>query len=216
MKRVLVFAMFACTIDRHVTLLLGPDDTTLTTGFTCDDPNGSGLPLLAEAWSGSNDMLTFQLVVDVIDVGEHVPSCLGEDIEAACADGACQLSVADAPMRFCQTVTVGPITQLAGAPQQVIDKLQQEFPTVIAQAPNRPVIVRAVATSEGCAELGSATGGVWPALDSTMALGCAYSCPLNLNDADGIVSLGLNVAVAGSDAMMCTAAVRACARFPEM
>ena len=99
MKRVLVFAVFACTIDRHVTLLLGPDDTTLTTGFTCDDPNGSGLPLLAEAWSGSNDMLTFQLVVDVIDVGEHVPSCLGEDIEAACADGACELSVADAVLR---------------------------------------------------------------------------------------------------------------------
>jgi hypothetical protein len=216
MKRVLVFAVFACTIDRHVTLLLGPDDTTLTTGFTCDDPNGDGLPLLAEAYSGSNQMLTFNLVVDVIDVGEHVPSCLGEDIEAACGDGACQLSVADAPTRFCQTVNVGPITELAGAPAQVIAALQQQFPTVIAKAPDRPVIVRAVATMQPCGPLGSAADGAWPALDSTMALGCAYSCPLNLDDADGIVSLGLSVAVAGSDAMMCTAAVRACARFPEM
>jgi hypothetical protein len=201
----------SCTIHRHVTLLLGPDDDTLTAGFSC--LGSDGLPLFAAGYDAPTQTLSFNLVVDLVDVSQHVPSCLAEDIAAACADGECQLSVADAPTRFCQPVSVK-ISSISSAPMELIAALQEQFPEVISKAPNRPVIVRAVATLQPCdAGIETSQAGAWLPLDPSMALGCAYSCPLNLNDADGEVSLGLNVPVMPSDPA-CPIAVRDCASFP--
>ena len=69
----------SCTIHRHVTLLLGPDDNTLTTGFTC--LGSSGLPLLAAGYTPSDQTLRFNLVVDGLRVAiKEVPRGDADDL----------------------------------------------------------------------------------------------------------------------------------------
>ncbi|CAN5162013.1 hypothetical protein BH11MYX1_BH11MYX1_22780 [soil metagenome] len=201
-----------CTIEHHVTFQLGPDAETVTTGFTCNDPANPSKLLFARAVVGST--LTFNLVVAVIDVGNHVPACLAEDVVASCADGLCHVSLADAPTRFCGTIELSAIGDAGSVPAQVTRYLRDNFPTVITEAPHHPVIVRAVATTQPCNEIEVANGDDWTAVDRAAVLGCAYSCPIDLDNADGIVELGINVDLRNATAAQCQATVDACAVFP--
>src|SRR5260370_796065 len=81
-------------------------------------------------------------------------------------------------------------------------------------APNAqaPVIVRAVATQESCTEIELTNGALWVSVDKTKALGCAYSCPVQLDAVDGPISLGLDVL----DKTQCVPTMQACAAFPGM
>jgi hypothetical protein len=210
--RYLLLLLAGCQVDRHVTLELGPDENSVTHGFTCMDPQMPQQLVFQRALTGKT--LDFYLVVDVIDVGSNVPSCLAEDVVATCADGHCQVSVADAPTRFCGEVKVD-VTDAADAPRAVTTYLANNFPTVIQDAPHHPVIVRAVATTEPCTSVTVASAGTWSTLTSALVLGCAYSCPLDLDDANGTVSLGINIDLTNATPAECLQVVDECATFPN-
>lgn len=207
----------ACQVDHHITLLLGPDADTLTSGFTCPDPSMPAAPLLARGYVPATQTLNFTLVVDVIDLGDTLPNCLGEDVEAACADGnSCQLKIADAPRRACVELHIPNITDLVTAPLKVRTYLADNLPEIVSSAPHRPVMIRAVATQESCATIKTPAGDVWPELDPAAALGCAYSCPVNLDDAQDTIFLGLGIRVADLTPEQCANVVQACAQFPAI
>jgi hypothetical protein len=211
----MLLLLAACQVDHHVELLLGPNKDTPSAGFTCKDPANPTQLLIARGYTAADATLRFTLVVDVIDLGNVFPSCLGEDIMTACGSGGCQLSTQVAPKRFCEPVAVPNITSSATAARQIDDYLAAMYPDVIDDAPHRPVIVRAVALlNADCRTLQAATDGVYPSLDPDQALGCAYSCPVSLDDAQGTISLGLDTALAGSGASACVQAVKVCAEFP--
>jgi hypothetical protein len=188
----------ACEERRSITLLLGPNDHTLTTGFSCRDD--AGTPLIAQTQRGT--AFTFQLVFDTFDLGTTFPGCRGEELFAACAEHACGRIG-----RYCTTVSI----TLAdiGKPPAILTALHQQIghPHIIADAPGAPIVVRAVATQQSCAELLPASGA-YPALDPDLAVGCAYSCPVVLDDLRGSLGMALDTL---DD--RCASQVRACVRF---
>jgi hypothetical protein len=209
MKRAifLLTIILACAIDRHVTLLLGPTATQPSSGFRCPDPNDPTSSLFGR--SAAMGKLRFNLVVDLIDVGQHVPSCVGEDILASCADGTCKPTTAAAPKRYCMPIAVDAGTPAAVA-QSVLQALQGS--AITSEAPHHPVIVRAVATMDDCAQhIQVANNGVWAPLDASQVLGCAYSCPVDLDTIDGDVSLGIGIDLTMLSPTQCVTAIDACA-----
>jgi hypothetical protein len=230
MRRLVILAMLAaiaCAIDHHVKLLLGPNEDTVSSGFQCRVPGtGSNGPFLFSLLPLSNGMVTFNVVVDVVDLGGTFPGCLGEDVQAACndgtADGACKLSTTVAPQRICFPVTVA---ANANAVQAVKAELEKDHGTLIANAPDRAVIFRVVATTEACIDVQKTTpsGDVWVPLISqpgkmgmtdNFVLGCAYSCPIVPDDAGSTIaiSIGLGLVDLGSD--LCIPTIDTCAVFP--
>jgi len=191
-------ALAACEDHRTITLLLGPDDHTLTAGFACRAETGE---LLVERSHRDADY-TFQLVIDTVELGATFPGCRGEEVLAACADQPCDLIG-----RYCTTVTI-PETDIAD-PASILAALHAQIghPSLITDAPDQPIVVRAVTTLQSCAELTPGDGSL-PRLDPDQAVGCAYSCPVILDDLRG--SLGLALDTLDDH---CAPQVRQCARF---
>jgi hypothetical protein len=203
----LALAAAACEREHRVRILLGPADGSLGLGFKCEDAQGT--PLVTRALAGGQ--LVFRVVVDLIGVGDAVPGCRGEEILRACPREAdCPtLVVSEDGRRACAEVTIRPPFDEANTQAQLLAQLRA-IP-ITSDAPDRPVMVRAVATLERCDDrLVAPQGGTYPVLDPAQALGCAYSCPLQLDAVDGAVSLFL-------DALdeRCEPQVRACAAFPR-
>lgn len=212
MKRVVIIVLgviVACAIQRHVTLLLGPTATQPSSGFACKDPNAPTNPLFGRA--NQNRHLVFNLVVDLIDVGQHVPSCLGEDILTTCANGACQATTAAAPKRYCAPLDVPAAADAMTIAQEVLAAVKTEGALITTDAPHHPVIVRAVATTDDCSNIQVANSGAWVPLDTTKVLGCAYSCPVDLDTIDGDVSLGIGIDLTKLTPTQCVQAIDACA-----
>ncbi|HWO24652.1 MAG TPA: hypothetical protein VNO30_38180 [Kofleriaceae bacterium] len=196
----------ACAREHDVRIELGSDDGTLGLGFRCVDAQGT--PLAARALVGGR--LEFRIVLDLIGVGDTVPGCRGEEILRACprAEDCPTLVVSADGRRACVEVTVAPPLDQASITRQVADALRGLELT--PDAPDRPVIVRAVATTERCDErLVAPAGDTYASLDPDAAIGCAYSCPLQLDTVEGAIALYL-------DALdeRCETQVRACAAFP--
>jgi hypothetical protein len=175
----LTILLAACEQNRSVTLLLGPDDKTLTAGFTCKDDNGN--LLLASTQSG--DSYVFSLVFDTIDLGGSEPGCRGEELVATCQKETCSRI-----SRFCKQVTV-PTTDAAAILASLHGQL--DHPDILTNAPADPIVVRAVATQERCDNL-MPPDGTFPKLDPNKVVGCAYSCPVILNDLHGSLGLALD------------------------
>lgn len=175
----LLVATVACEQNRTVTLLLGPDDKTLTAGFTCKDDSGT---LLLNATKVGTSY-QFQLVFDTIDLGGSQPGCRGEELVATCAKHTCSRI-----SRYCKQVSV-PTTDAAA----ILDQLHKELghASILTDAPDDPVVVRAVATQESCDNL-MPPDGTLPKLDAAKVVGCAYSCPVILNDLHGSLGLALD------------------------
>ncbi len=202
----LALAIAACEREHRVQIQLGAGDQ-LGLGFRCVD--GAGVLLADDALAG--DRIEFRVIVDLIGVGDTVPGCRGEEILAACPrEEDCPTLVVSADRRrACAEISVGPPLTEAAIVAEVLSKLRAL--EITDDAPDRPVIVRAVATLERCEDrLVAPAGGTYPVLDPTLAIGCAYSCPLQLDTVDGAVALYL-------DALdeRCEAQVRACAAFPR-
>lgn len=197
----------ACEREHRVQLALGADDGTLGLGFRCVDDQGAALAARAAV----GNRLEFRVIIDLIGVGDTVPGCRGEEILRACQREAdCPTLVVSADgRRACAEVTVNPpLDDPAMVVAQVLAALRGRV--ITDDAPDRPVMVRAVATTEKCEErLVAPQGGTYPLLDPARAIGCAYSCPLQLDTVDA-VALYL-------DALdeRCEAQVRACAAFPH-
>lgn len=209
----------ACEEHRHVNLLFGPDEQTLSRGYKCLEEDGV-LPMARRGFS-ANGTLEFQLVIDFIDMG-GVPSCRGEEILTWCQDPdhACEPLVL--PERYCKTVTLAGFTlgnlrdQLneASLVPRIYDQIRTEDGgLIIADAPDVPVLVRAVATTQPCSELTTPINGHYPPFDTDNSvpmdaklIGCAFSCPVLLDQVDGDVELGFD-----SLEPRCEPAVQVCA-----
>lgn len=187
----LVLLATGCDREQTVRIQLGPDGETLTQGFACRD--GDTL-LASRALVG--DELQMTLVVDLIRL-DGFPGCRGEELIRACDAGGCEL----VRPRFCTTVTVPASdteTLLAALRAQLADEV------VTSDAPDGAVLVRAVATTRAVA-----CDALPDVLPPAELVGCAYSCPVLLDEVEGSIALSLD---ALSD--QCAREVEACARFP--
>lgn len=191
-------ALAACEEHHNVQLLLGPNDHTLTVGFTCRDDDG--VLLVEQTRRGS--AYSFQVVFDTFDLGKTLPGCRGEELFASCSDRACKRI-----SRQCRTVTLNGIGSFAQP--AILSALHDQLGDLklLSDAPDHPIVVRAAATQQPCDELLPADGSL-PALDPELAVGCAYSCPVVLDDLRGTLGLALDTL---DD--RCAPQVRACARF---
>ncbi|MBA3818779.1 MAG: hypothetical protein H0X17_07800, partial [Deltaproteobacteria bacterium] len=84
---------------------------------------------------------------------------------------------------------------------------------ILSDAPDRPVVIRVVATTQPCDEIAQVEPGdpsLYVGLDARAAVGCAYSCPVLLDEVTGSISVSL-------DALddRCEASVAVCAAFPR-
>lgn len=192
----------ACQQTHEISLRLGPNDGTVTAGFLCVQDADPTMPLFDRALVGQT--YTFRLVIDVIDLGGQFPGCRGEELVSACKGGKCKLVRRPDGTRYCKEVTFDR-ADLAGPDlRPLLLELREQLGTepVTSNAPDRPVILRAVATHQTCEELDA------PFVDTEL-LGCAYSCPAQLDGIDGPVSLSLDVLDTA-----CEKVVRGCAKFP--
>ena len=192
-KLLALCALAACQTSHEVHLLLGPDENSLSIGFECRDP-GTGRPLFEAARQGDG-MYHFQVVVDFVPVGDHVPGCRGEDIARTCA-GTCSPQLT---ARYCKSLVVGGATA-----DELVANIKAALhadPEILANTPDGTVIIRAVTTLQTCAQLG-------PTLSGSAAIGCAYSCPVEL---DHVSTVSLYLDAFTTD---CGALVAACAAFP--
>jgi len=200
-------AAAACAREHRVQIEIVAGDGTLGLGFRCVDAGGT--PLAGRALVGNR--LEFRIILDLIGVGDTVPGCRGEEILRACpsAEECPTLVVSADGRRACAEVIVAPPLDQASIVRQVQDALRGL--EITPDAPDRPVFVRAVATTERCDErLVAPQGGTYAALDPAAAIGCAYSCPLQLDTVEGAVALYLDALDAS-----CEPQVRACAGFPD-
>jgi hypothetical protein len=193
--------LVGCQTGHDVRLLLGPDDNSLSIGFQCRD-HDTGKPLF-EAARMPDGMYHFQIIVDFVPVANHVPGCRGEDIARTCK-GQCQPQVG---ARYCKALVVGGATT-----DELTASIKSQLladPQIIANAPDGSLIIRAVATLETCEQAATPAGDAYPPLLGMQALGCAYSCPVELDHVSGAVSLYLDAF--DTD---CAQLVRTCAMFP--
>lgn len=199
---IVVVMLGGCQREHVLTVLLGPDPRTPSMGFLCRQ-DGNPTKLLVErpdVLVGS--MVTTSFVVDIVSLGGRLPGCRGEEIIAACTTGDCELT-GSSETRYCQQVTFpASLARDRDALMQTITEQLHRAP-IVSDAPNGPVMIRAVSTSQTCDEL------LTQAIDPAKAVGCAYSCPAVLDDIDGPISLSLDTLNA-----QCEQQVRACAAFP--
>jgi len=203
--------LVACDRQRDIQVLFGPTPTDLSIGFQCKDSLGE--PLLRRALVAGTGKARFQLVVDLIGVGRRLPGCRGEEILASCAaTGQCQLQPPRVG-RYCETVELD--VSALSSEATILEQLRNRFHDteagrIIEDAPDVPLIVRAVITLESCASVERIEQGSYQALAGADALGCAYSCPFVPDTVQGSITLGID-SLADKD---CESNMRLCARFP--
>jgi hypothetical protein len=191
-------ALAACEEHRIVTLQFGPNDHTLSSGFSCRDDAGEPLILRARRGTG----FTFQIVIDSLDLGTTYPGYRGEELIAACAGGGCRRFA-----RYCSSVAIAAAD--ITSPTAILGALRAQLghPELIGTGPSSPIVVRAVATQQPCSELEPPDGSL-PGLDPALAIGCAYSCPVVLDNFRGSLGLALDTLDE-----RCASQVAGCARF---
>lgn len=207
-------SLVACQVEHRVKLELAGAADSITQGFLCRTE--TALPSLVPGdflFERGHDLATgavrFSLVVEVTSLGDVLPGCLPEEILGVCR----QADSCPSAARFCAPIeAAGPrgkrlammneaeaiafIAQLGAA--------LRALPPLFRDAPDGPVVVRAVAATGSCAEL--AARGRFE-VDSLM--GCAYSCPVVLDDLDGALRLGF-----ATSEPFCAPEVRGCAAYP--
>ena len=198
-----VLAFAACSKTNEVTLLLGPDEDRLSRGFVCRRVADPHPFLMQDVFAGGK--LRFALVVDVLELDPEgvFPGCRGEELFAYCAEHDCgrnvqRTCVPDVELEFPAMFDPSDPVQTKALVAKFRDALGHR--TLLRDAPNAPVIVRVVAMP-ACP---TATR-----LDDTDALGCAYSCPVQLDEVSGSIAISLDTFDDN-----CEREVRACTSFP--
>jgi hypothetical protein len=205
MKRLLLcIALVACQ-QHDVGVLLGPDSETLTIGFRCYRGVYPSTELMFQN-AVDVDTLRFALVVDLITIEHGFPGCRGEELITACADpGTCVLQTAD---RYCVDLAIPtaevPTDDEGAMLRRLASELREQAPVIASDTPDTPVLVRAVATTDSC------DVALSKPFVTANVLGCAYSCPVLLDEVDGTISLSLDVLN-----QYCETAVGLCAAFPN-
>lgn len=166
-------ALASCDAERHqvdVVLGAGPDGLH---GFTCREDDTDRPLFLRVVESG-----TASMVFDFVDLG-GVPGCRSTQLVDWCRTHECRTVE-----RRC--IDIPPPASLAELPQAVLDAI--DGVALTGDAPDGPVLLRAVATAAACDDV--------PALDPVpraTLVGCAYSCPVVLDQVEDPVLLDLDV-----------------------
>lgn len=202
--------LVACDRRQEIQVLFGPSATELSLGFQCTDSLGE--PLLNRSIVAGTGKVRFQLVIDLVGVGTRLPGCRGEEILATCAaTGKCKLQPPKVG-RYCETVEldVSDLDNEASILRQLRDRFHDtETGRIVVDAPDVPLIVRAVVTLESCESVERVVADSYQALDGASALGCAYSCPFVPDTVQGSIALGIDALTTN-----CENNMRLCARFP--
>ena len=187
----LLLAAAGCEQGKTVELLIGPDEATLSHGFSCladQSTNLLGIPDLlparaytpyqpvAEPLKGSAD---FSLVIDFMTLGGFPPGCRGEELQSWCETHTCKPLPGFRSCRHIRldnldfTATRGDANlirimdviraELNHHVGEIYDQLRAEGGAFTADAPDEPVIVRSVMTIQPCSELAyDAAAGKFP------------------------------------------------------
>lgn len=207
-------ALAACQVEHKVKLELAGDAGSISHGFLCRTETSlpdliAGDFLFERGHDPATGEVSFSMIVEVTSLGDVLPGCLPEEILGVCR------SAADCPSaaRVCAPLTVaGPRGKRlammneaeAAAFVSQLGAALKALPPLLHDAPDGPVVVRAVASTDSCEQL-AATGR----LDVDSLMGCAYSCPVILDDLDGSLRLGF-----ATSEDFCASEVRGCAAYP--
>ncbi|MBK7533862.1 MAG: hypothetical protein IPI49_00535 [Myxococcales bacterium] len=215
---VLVVALSACQTEHTVKLQLGGDAGSISQGFLCRTETAlpdlaAGDLLFERGHQLATGEVSFSLVVDVVSLGKVLPGCLPEEILSVCRAGdRCPISA-----RACTPMTVaGPRGKRLVAMSEVerlafVSSFAAELralPPLFRDAPDGPVVVRAVVSTQPCEQLTDAPRSPF-ATDGLM--GCAYSCPVVLDELDAALRLGF-----ATSEDTCAPEVKACAEYPAV
>lgn len=200
----------ACERANHVQILLGADEDHLSIGFRCQR---DGRLLLADA-AYADGVATVNIVIDFIDLGDRAIGCRGEDFRRTCTEEpqgstVCTVTPELNPRRYCRALRVPIMTPLEDHEAELVTSFIQAFAAldpVTTDAPDEIVVVRAVVTNQSCDEIVQVVGEQYASFDRDQVLGCAYSCPFQLDAVDGRVSLSLDTYTTS-----CQDAVQTCA-----
>lgn len=203
-----------CHTEHTVRLELGDGASGITQGFLCRTEVAlpelaAGDYLFERGHDPATGTVSFSLVVDVVSLGRVLPGCLPEELLGVCRGGACGVAA-----RACQPVSVsGPrgkrLVAMTEAERAAflseLGRALRVLPPLFSDAPDGPVVMRAVLSTQPCAELVERQD-----FAADRLMGCAYSCPAVLDELDGSLRLGF----ATSDEL-CAPEVRACAAYPD-
>jgi hypothetical protein len=207
-------ALAACQTEHKVKLQLAGEGGTISQGFLCRTETAlpellAGDFLFERGHDQATGEVRFSMIVEVTSLGDVLPGCLPEELLGVCRGAADCPSAA----RICAPIAVtGPRgkrlammneTEASSFFSQLGASLKA-LPPLFRDAPDGPVVVRAVASTDSCEQL-AATGR----LDVDSLMGCAYSCPVILDDLDGSLRLGF-----ATREDFCAPEVRGCAAYP--
>jgi hypothetical protein len=214
--------LLACKpeVVNQVDLTFAGSDAGVVSGFGCSEPEAGcrrlrcGEPLADKILPSSGGSGRVSLVVDFIST-EGNPRCDLESVSQWCMTHDCSPI---AGTRVCLEVPEVPLTSTSDAVAAVSQAIQALPGTLItSNAPTVPVIVRVIATAQGC-DAGLAGVGQ---PDCTQLVGCALSCPTELGSFSGPLELapivdlsGLGPPFAGVEDVICAPAVGLCAQTP--
>jgi hypothetical protein len=191
MKRAVALAalaLAACEPVHTLTLQYGPEPGTVSRGFTC-------APLVPAP------PFELRLVVELIDLGPAMPSCLSESLVDHCSKaGACTVVA-----RRCSELGTVTAQDLMDTKTLVRERLAliPDDP-ITNDAPDRPSLVRAMVTSQACDDPAMQDFGTPITLGDVF--GCAATCPFLPDAIDGPLVLGLE-----TEPMTCANDIRGCA-----
>lgn len=177
----LAFAACRGEVVHGVTLQFGTSEEEAPLGFQCRE----GLRSIALDGCTPGDPARFeaQIVIDFVRTG-GLPQCRPQSLLDWCEETSGCEPLAD--LRWCETVAF----DVPGG-CDALDELRfadvMPHSTVLDDAPDEPVIVRAVLTTEPCDAFAEAGAGY----DRDAILGCVYSCPVVLRTVD-VVELDLD------------------------
>ncbi len=206
MKRLILEGLLAlvlltgCEEVRQVRLTFGEEGEGLD-GFLCREEDGSYL--LSRAVPAGGGQVPSSLVIDFIRL-EGLPGCRSGQLIRWCADHPCSVIPEH---RVCIPSPLPDITGLKRpeARAEIHEALRNlSGAPVASEAPDEFIIVRVTATLEPCEAL-QASGDTVPALREEELVGCAYSCPVELNAIEGDVYLGFDTLTE-----QCTQGIRVC------
>ena len=184
----LVFGLFgslglvaACERSHEVELAFAEDDRTRDLrGFSCVE-EGTNTPLWMRGANQAEQLVTFNLVVDFVDLG-GLPDCRSAQLFDWCAENNCSVM---SDHRACFPGQVNPQPGQGLDLRQPLEALSDAV--VTRDAPDEPLIMRVIATAQSCDDIMAGS-----ALDCALLMGCVHSCPVKLDQLDGDLLLDLD------------------------
>lgn len=192
----------SCTESRRVGVTFGAEGEGLD-GFMCRDKAGS--ELLDRLVDPSGAVRPANLVVDLIRLG-GVPGCRSGQLVKWCAVHECS---AIASSRSCVTVNLPADVSTLERPDlraRILDSLRAvSGHSIVEDAPGEFLLLRIIGTAQSCDEMMTSADEI-PLFDPEQLVGCAYSCPVLIDEVEQDVYLGFETLTA-----QCEQGVRLCA-----